>query len=42
MEHVEAMIGGVAGTLRLLTEVTAADPEFFRTGKKQLTFFFET
>jgi adenylate cyclase len=33
MENVEAMIGGVAATLRLLAEVTAADPDFFRTGK---------
>jgi adenylate cyclase len=30
-ENVEAMIGGVAATLRLLAEVTATDPEFFRT-----------
>jgi adenylate cyclase len=33
MENVEAMIGGVAATLRLLAEVTAADPAFFRTGR---------
>jgi adenylate cyclase len=31
MENVEAMIGGVAATLRLLADVTAADPGFFRT-----------
>ncbi len=31
MENVEAMIGGVAATLRLLSEVTAANPAFFRT-----------
>jgi adenylate cyclase len=31
MENVEAMIGGVAATLRLLADVTAADPAFFRT-----------
>ncbi|HET7124630.1 MAG TPA: adenylate/guanylate cyclase domain-containing protein [Bradyrhizobium sp.] len=33
MENVEAMIGGVAATLRLLADVTAADPAFFRTGR---------
>jgi adenylate cyclase len=31
IENVEAMIGGVAATLRLLAEVTAANPNFFRT-----------
>jgi adenylate cyclase len=31
MENVESMIGGVAATLRLLAEVTAANPDFFRT-----------
>jgi adenylate cyclase len=30
-ENVEAMIGGVAATLRLLADVTAANPAFFRT-----------
>lgn len=30
-ENVEAMIGGVAATLRLLAQVTTADPAFFRT-----------
>jgi adenylate cyclase len=29
MENVEAMIRGVAGTVGLLAEVTAADPGFF-------------
>jgi adenylate cyclase len=33
MENVEAMIGGVAATLRLLAEVTAANPAFFRTAR---------
>src|ERR1700737_3421407 len=40
MENVEAMIGGVAGTLSVLAEVTAADPGFSEpsgVGK----FFFE-
>jgi adenylate cyclase len=31
IENVEAMIGGVAATLRLLADVTSADPAFFRT-----------
>jgi adenylate cyclase len=31
IENVEAMIHGVAGTLRVLAEVTAAIPDFFRT-----------
>src|SRR4051812_21951395 len=31
VENVEGMIGGVAATLRLLAQVTAADPAFFRT-----------
>ena len=31
IENVEAMIHGVAGTLRVLAEVTAANPDFFRT-----------
>lgn len=33
IENVEGMIQGVAGTLRLLPEVVAADPGFFRTDK---------
>lgn len=33
MENVEDMIGGVAATLRLLAEVTAANPDFLRTGR---------
>jgi adenylate cyclase len=33
MENVEAMIGGVAATLRLLAEVAAADPVFFRPAR---------
>jgi len=32
-ENVEAMIGGVAATLRLLAQVTAADPAFFRSDR---------
>jgi hypothetical protein len=31
MENVESMISGVAATLRLLAEVTTANPDFFRT-----------
>jgi adenylate cyclase len=31
IENVEAMIHGVVGTLRVLAEVTAANPDFFRT-----------
>jgi adenylate cyclase len=31
IENIEAMIHGVAGTLRLLAEMAAADPHFFRT-----------
>jgi adenylate cyclase len=31
IENVEGMIDGVAGTLRVLAEVTAAVPDFFRT-----------
>jgi adenylate cyclase len=39
MENVEAMIGGVAATLRLLADVTAADPAFFRTGRSNDVLF---
>src|ERR1051326_1077162 len=35
MENVEAMIGGVAATLRLARDVTAADPAFFRTPRSK-------
>jgi adenylate cyclase len=39
MENVEAMIGGVAATLRLLADMTAADPAFFRTeGSRDILF----
>jgi adenylate cyclase len=33
IENVEGIIQGVAGTRRLLSEVVAADPDFFRTDK---------
>src|SRR5258708_38816066 len=39
MENVEAMIGGVAATLRLLADVTAANPAFFRTGRSNDVLF---
>src|SRR6202022_4204853 len=39
MENVEAMIGGVAATLRLLADGTAADPAFFRTGRSNDVLF---
>jgi adenylate cyclase len=39
VENVEAMIGGVAATLRLLVEVTAANPGFFRTEKSNDVLF---
>src|ERR1700687_5108505 len=39
MENVEAMIGGVAGTLGVLAEVTAADPGFFRTERSREVLF---
>ena len=39
IENVEAMIGGVAATLRLLAQVTAADPAFFRTERSNDVLF---
>jgi hypothetical protein len=39
IENVEAMIGGVAATLRLLAQVTAADPSFFRTERSNDVLF---
>jgi adenylate cyclase len=39
VENVEAMIGGVAATLRLLAEVTAADPAFLRTERSNDVLF---
>jgi hypothetical protein len=39
IENVEAMIGGVAATLRLLAEVTAANPGFFRTERSNDVLF---
>jgi hypothetical protein len=39
IENVEAMIGGVAATLRLLAEVTAANPNFFRTDRSNDVLF---
>jgi adenylate cyclase len=39
VENVEAMIGGVAATLRLLVEVTAANPGFVRTEKSNDVLF---
>jgi adenylate cyclase len=39
MENVEAMIHGVAGTLSVLAEVTAADPGFFRTERSREVLF---
>jgi adenylate cyclase len=39
IENVEAMIGGVAVTLRLLAEVTGANPGFFRTERSNDVLF---
>jgi ABC-type nitrate/sulfonate/bicarbonate transport system substrate-binding protein/HAMP domain-containing protein len=39
IENVEGMIQGVAGTVRLLAEVVAADPEFFRTDRSGEVLF---
>jgi class 3 adenylate cyclase len=39
IENVEAMIRGVAGTVGLLAEVTAADPGFFRTERSREILF---
>jgi class 3 adenylate cyclase len=39
IENVEAMIRGVAGTVGLLAEVTAADPSFFRTERSREILF---
>jgi adenylate cyclase len=39
IENVEAMIGGVAATLHLLAEVTAANPDFFRTERSNDVLF---
>lgn len=39
IENVEAMIGGVAATLRLLAEVTAANPDFFRSERSNDVLF---
>jgi adenylate cyclase len=39
IENTVAMIGGVAGTLRLLAEVVTADPGFFRTEKSREILF---
>jgi adenylate cyclase len=39
IENVDGMIRGVAGTLRMLAEVAAADPGFFRTGKSRDLLF---
>jgi hypothetical protein len=39
IENVEAMFQGLAGTLRLLAEVVAANPDFFRTeGSRDVLF----
>ncbi len=38
MENVESMIGGVAATLRLLAEVTAADPAFSEPRQAMMSF----
>jgi class 3 adenylate cyclase/ABC-type nitrate/sulfonate/bicarbonate transport system substrate-binding protein len=39
IENVEGMIQGLAGTLRILAEVVAADPDFFRTEKSNDILF---
>jgi adenylate cyclase len=39
IENVENMIRGVAGTLRLLAEVVAVDPDFFRTDRSREVLF---
>src|SRR5262245_9054457 len=39
IENVENMIRGVAGTLRLLAEVVAADPDFFRADRSREVLF---
>ena len=39
IENVEGMIQGVAGTLRLLAEVVAADPALFRTDRSREVLF---
>jgi adenylate cyclase len=39
MENVESMISGVAATLRLLAEVTTANPDFFRTESSNSALF---
>jgi adenylate cyclase len=39
IENVENMIRGVAGTLRLLAELVAADPDFFRTDRSREVLF---
>jgi adenylate cyclase len=39
VENVENMISGVAATLRLLAEATAADPDFFRTERSNDVLF---
>jgi class 3 adenylate cyclase len=39
IENLEAMIHGVAGTLRVLAEVAADDPDFFRTEKSRDVLF---
>jgi hypothetical protein len=39
IENVEGMIGGVAATLRLLAQVTAANPDFFRTERSNDVLF---
>jgi adenylate cyclase len=39
IENVEGMIQGVASTLRLLAEMVAADPDFFRTDKSREVLF---
>src|ERR1700757_4052762 len=35
IETTQGMIDGVAGTVRLVAEVVAADPDFFRTDKSR-------
>jgi adenylate cyclase len=39
IENMEAMIHGVAGTVRVLAEVAAADPQFFRTEQSRGLLF---
>lgn len=39
IENVEAMVGGVAATLRLLATVTAANPEFLRSNRSNDVLF---